>query len=71
MRFGFLIIVVIGFWSAQIYGQNTAVNEQKVLQISTYPIRYIYGPNFQFTALFRNDQQLSLHYQFHQRDFFR
>lgn len=38
--------------------------------ISSYPLRYIYGPNVQLTALLPNNHQVTVHYQFHHRDFF-
>ena len=64
------MLILIGVCSVQTYGQNHPEVDQNRLLISTYPIRFIYGPNLQVAGLFSNQHQLALHYQFHQRDFF-
>lgn len=38
--------------------------------IKTYPLRYIYGPNGEITFVQEDGQQITLMYQYHQRDFF-
>jgi hypothetical protein len=65
-----VMVLLIGICSVQTSGQNPPEVDQNRLLISTYPIRFIYGPNLQVGGLFRNQQQLAVHYQFHQRDFF-
>lgn len=61
---------MIAFGSVYPYAQNPPAGDQFSLLVSTYPIRFIYGPNLQMTGLFSNGHQVTLHYQFHQRDFF-
>lgn len=64
------IITLVLLCGVHTYGQKPPTGGQNGLLISTYPIRFIYGPNLQLGYLLKNQHQLAFHYQFHQRDFF-
>ena len=70
MRQTLFLLIVISVFQVSLGAQEVKPRPPSRVLISTYPLRYIYGPNLQATVTLGNQHQLSLHYQFHNRDFF-